>query len=107
MKIILSPTASNKTTTVSLNDLTLTIDGQEIDLSIIPVGGEAEPDDNSPFIGKATRDEVTIRYEYNSQLAEPNQSTSWDDYTFELTEGEVPCPIIWKPIQETVEVENV
>jgi hypothetical protein len=107
MKIKLSPIASNKTTTVSLNGLILTIDGQDIDLSVIPVGGEAEPDENSPFIGKVTRDEVTIRYEYNSQLAEPNQSTSWDDYTFELTEGDVPCPIIWKPIQETVEVENV
>jgi hypothetical protein len=107
MKIILSPIANNKTTTVSLKGLILTIDGQEIDLSVIPVGGEAEPDDNSPFIGKVTRDEVTIRYEYNSQLAEPNQSTNWDDYTFEVTDGPVPCPIIWKPIQETVEVENV
>ena len=107
MIIKLSPIASNKTTTVSLNGLTLTIDGQDIDLSVIPIGGEAEPDENSPFIGKVTRDEVTIRYEYNSQLAEPNQSTDWDDYTFEITEGEVPCPIIWKPIQETVEVENV
>jgi hypothetical protein len=107
MKIKLSPIASNKTTTVSINGLTLTIDGQDIDLSIIPVGGEAEPDDNSPFIGKVTRDEVTIRYEYNSQLAEPDQSSNWDDYTFEITEGDVPCPIIWKPIQETVEVEDV
>jgi hypothetical protein len=107
MKIILSPIASNKTTTVSLNGLVLTIDGQDIDLSVIPAGGEAEPDENSPFIGKVTRDEVTIRYEYNSQLAEPNQPTNWDDYTFELTEGDVPCPIIWKPIEETVEVENV
>ena len=105
MKIILSPVASNKTTTVSLNGLTLTIGGQEIDLSIIPIGGEAEPDDNSPFIGKVTRDEVTIRYEYNSQLAEPNQSTNWDSYTFEVTEGDVPCPIKWKPVVE--EVENV
>jgi hypothetical protein len=107
MIIKLSPIASNKTTTVSLNGLTLTIDGQDIDLSVIPIGGEAEPDDNSPFIGKVTRDEVTIRYEYNSQLAEPNQPTNWDDYTFELTAGDVPCPIIWKPIQETVEVEDV
>ena len=100
MKIILSPVASNKTTTVSLNGLTLTIDGQDIDLSVIPVAGEAESDDNSPFIGKVTRDEVTILYEYDSQLAEPDQSTDWDDYTFEITEGDVPCPIKWR-------VENV
>jgi hypothetical protein len=107
MKIKLSPIASNKTTTVSFNGLVLTIDGEDIDLSIIPVGGEAEPDENSAFIGKVTREVVTIRYEYNSQLAEPNQSTNWDDYTFEVTDGPVPCPIIWKPIQETVEVEDV
>ena len=107
MKIKLSPIAANKTTTVSLNGLTLTIDGQDINLSVIPVGGEAEPDENSPFIGKVTRDEVTIRYEYNSQLAEPDQSKDWNDYTFEVTEGVVPCPIIWNPIQETVEVEDV
>jgi len=104
MKIILSPQASNKTTTVSLNGLTLTIDGQEIDLSVIPVGGEAEPEDGSPFIGKVTRDEVTIRYEYDTDLAEPFQSSNWDDYTFEVTEGDVPCPIKWKPVEE---VESV
>ena len=104
MKIKLSPIAANKTTTVSINGLTLTIDGQEIDLSVIPVGGEAEPDENSPFIGKVTRDEVTIRYQYNSQLAEPDQSKDWDDYTFDVTEGDVPCPIKWKPVGE---LENV
>ena len=101
MKIILSPQASNKTTTVSLNGLTLTIDGQEIDLSVIPVGGEAEPEDGSPFIGKVTRDEVTIRYEYDTDLAEPFQSSNWDDYTFEVTEGDVPCPIKWR-VQDDV-----
>jgi hypothetical protein len=100
MIIKLSPVASNKTTTVLLNGLILTIDGQDADLSVIPVGGEAEPDENSPFIGKVTRNEVTIRYEYNSQLAEPNQSTDWADYTFEVTKGEVPCPIKWKPVAE-------
>ena len=104
MKITLSPIASRKTTAVSVNGLTLTIDGQEVDLSVIPVGGEAEPEDGSPFIGKVTRDEVTIRYEYDSFKAEPNQSTDWDDYTFDVTEGDVPCPIKWLPVEE---VESV
>lgn len=106
MKIILSPVASNKTTRVFVNGLTLTIDDQEIDLSVIPEGGEAIPEDGSPFIGKVTRDEVTIRYEYDSSLAEPHQSTNWDDYTFEITEGEVPCPIKWKE-EVDEEVDNV
>ena len=102
MKIILAPTASDHTTTVSVNGLTLTIDGQEIDLSVIPEGGVAEPEDGSPFEGNVTRDAVTIRYHYESAKAEPNQSTNWDDYTFEMTSGEVPCPILWKP-EETEE----
>ena len=95
MKIILSPVASNKTTEIEVNGLVLTIDGQEIDLSVIPVGGSAESD-NELFIGLVTRDEVTIRYEYNSQLAEPNQSTDWQDYIFNVTNGKVPSPIKWK-----------
>ena len=103
MKIILSPVASDHTTTVSVNGLTLTIDGQEIDLSVIPEGGVAEPDDDSPFVGNVTRDAVTIRYHYESSKAEPNQSTNWDDYTFEMTSGEVPCPILWKPEPEVEE----
>ena len=96
MKIILSPIASNRTTTVSVSGLVITIDGQPIDLSVIPKGGYAEPEDDSPFIGKVTRNEVTIRYHYESLKAIPDQSTNWDDYTFEVTEGEVPCPIKWR-----------
>ena len=99
MKIILSPVASNKTTEIEVTGLVLTIDGQEIDLSIIPEGGSAESD-NELFIGLVTRDEVTIRYEYNSQLAESSQSTDWDDYTFEINEGRVPSPIKWKEEEE-------
>jgi len=100
MKIVLSPIASNRTTTVSVDGLKLTIDGQEIDLSVIPEGGVAEPEDDSPFIGNVTREEVTIRYHYESAKAEPNQSTNWGDYTFEMTSGAVPCPIIWKEVED-------
>ena len=100
MKIILSPVSGYKTTTVSLSGLVLTIDGTEYDLSIIPEGGQAEASEGSPFIGTVTRDSVTIRYEYESLKAEPNQSTDWADYTFVVVEGEVPCPIKWKPEPE-------
>ena len=96
MKITLSPIASNRTTTVSVDGLKLTIDGQGIDLSVIPEGGVAEADENSPFIGNVTRDEVTIRYHYESIKAVPDQSKDWADYTFEITSGEVPCPIKWR-----------
>ena len=104
MKIILSPVASNKTTTVSINGLVLTIDGTEHDISIIPEGGQAEASEGSPFIGTVTRESVTIRYEYDSMKAAPDQSTNWDDWTFFVESGDVPCPIKWKPEPE-VEVE--
>ena len=100
MKIILSPVSGNKTTTVSISGLTVTVDGTEYDLSIIPEGGQAEASEDSPFIGTVTRESVTIRYEYDSSKADPNQSANWDDYTFDVVEGEVPCPIRWKPEPE-------
>lgn len=103
MKIILSPIASSRTTKVSVSGLVITIDGTPVDLSVIPEGGYAESDEDSPFIGNVTRDEVTVRYHYESLKAEPDQSKDWADYTFEVTEGEVPCPIVWKPEPEVIE----
>lgn len=96
MKVILSPIASDYTTTVSVDGLSIIIDDEAIDLSVIPEGGYAEPDESSPFIGKVTRDEVTVRYHYDSIKAVPNQSAEWDDYTFDVTSGPVPCPIQWR-----------
>ena len=96
MQIILSPIASNKTTTVSISGLTVTIDGNDYDLSVIPEGGQAEASEGSPFAGTLTREKVTVRYEYESHSAEPNQSTDWADYTFDVTAGDVPCPIKWR-----------
>lgn len=94
MIINFSPVAGNKTTTASLDGLILTIDGKVYDLSGIPVGGEAEAD--LPFVGRVTREEVTIQYFYNSDLAELHQSPNLADYSFNVTEGEVPCPIKWR-----------
>lgn len=104
MKIILSPIANSYTTEISLNELILTIDGQEIDLSVIPVGGQAEADENSPFLGLVTREQVTIKYFYDSLKAESKQSTNIEDYTFEVAEGIVPNPIVWKPSEEVEDV---
>ena len=96
MKIALSPIASSHTTTVAIDGLILTIDNTDYDLSEIPPGGQADEPPDGPFIGVVTRDAVTIRYHYDSQLAEPNQSAEWDDYTFEVESGPVPSPIIWR-----------
>lgn len=96
MQIILSPIASNKTTSVSVNGLVVTVDDVDYDLSVIPVGGQAEAEQESPFIGTVTREKVTVKYEYDSGAAIPNQSTDWADYTFDITSGEVPSPIVWR-----------
>lgn len=96
MKINLSPIASDHTTQISIDGLVVTIDGTPIDLSVIPEGGLAEPENDSLFIGNVTRDEMTIKYYYESAKAQPKQSTDWADYTFEITGGEVPSPIVWK-----------
>ncbi|WP_111639999.1 hypothetical protein [Marinomonas shanghaiensis] len=105
MKIILSPVASNKKTAIALSGLVLTIDDVEYDLSAIPEGGQAEPEEDSHFIGIVTRESVTIKYEYDSSKAEPSQSTDWADYTFDIDDGEVPCPIQWLPIEQEIEQE--
>ena len=96
MKIILSPIASNRTTTIFVDGLILKIDGKEVDLSVIPEGGLAEPEEDSPFIGNVTREKAVIKYYYESIKAVPQQSQKWEDYTFDIQSGEVPCPIVWK-----------
>ena len=106
MIIKLSPLASDHTTSVSVNGLVVTVDGSDYDLSIIPEGGSAEADEHSPFTGTVTREQVTVKYHYDMVKAEPNQSTDWADYTFDIESGEVPCPIEWKPEPEVVEIEG-
>lgn len=98
MILILSPVATMnvKKMQISVSGLVITINGREYDLSAIPEGGQAEASEDSPFIGILTREQATIRYEYDMVLAEDNQSLDWADYTFYVTDGEVPCPIKWK-----------
>ena len=97
MKIKLSPIVSNETKeapVISLSGLVLTIDNQQIDLSVIPVGGQAEAEENSLLIGVVTRDEVTIKYSYSTDIYESNQSINEEDYEFNITEGTINCPLI-------------
>jgi hypothetical protein len=98
MIINLNPIASSYTTTVSLEGLVLTIDGIAHDLSVIPDGGQAEAE--TVFTDTITRDECTIEYHYESALAIPHQSHNRADYSFNVVSGDVPCPIVWKPIIE-------
>lgn len=104
MKIILHIQASNRTSTVSVNGLVVTVNGIDYDLSQIPEGGQAEAVEGTPFVGILTRDKVEILYQYDSSKAVPDQTQTWDDLTFDITSGEIPCPIQWKPVEE---IENV
>jgi len=106
MLVVLSPIASNRTTIVSVDGLVLTIDGVPIDLSVIPEGGYAVPQEGGPFVGKVTRELARVKYHYDSALAEPIQSVDWANYAFEVEDGVVPCPIAWKPVQEVDSVPN-
>lgn len=103
MRVILNPCPAWHNTKVSVNGLIVTVDGADYDLSVIPLGGQAEAEEASPFIGMVTRDAVTINYCYDSTKAEPRQSTDWADYTFNLESGDVPCPIRWLPEPEIEE----
>ena len=95
MKIKLNPivvSQSKQAPVISLSGLVLTIDGQKIDLSSIPVGGQAESDTDL-LQGIVTRDEVTINYLYSTDIYESNQSTKQQDYEFDITEGIISCPL--------------
>ncbi len=107
MKIKLNAQVSDKPTPViSLNGLVLTIDGTDIDLSVIPEGGQAESD-NDLLSGIITRDKVTINYPYSTDIYEPMQSTDPLDYEFDIIEGVVPCPLVKRPITEQEAIKNV
>lgn len=110
MKVILDPMPHDYlNTAVSVSGLMVTVDGVDYDLSIIPMGGQAEAAEDSPFVGIVTRDLVRVRYCYDINKAESIQSTDWNDYTFEIESGEVPCPIKWLPetdIEEPLVEDN-
>ncbi len=96
MKIKLNPivvSQSKQASVISLSGLILTIDGQQIDLSTIPVDGQAESDTDL-LQGIVTRDEVTVNYLYSTDIYESNQSTNKQDYEFDITEGTISCPLI-------------
>lgn len=90
MKIILSPIAGYKTTKVIVDGNIVNIDGVDFDLT-----ENIEQSENNPFIGIATKEECTIRYEYDSIKAESHQSSNWEDYTFNIEKGEIISPIKW------------
>lgn len=103
MKIILSPSATFR------DDQPPVVSGEALfyrgayyDFSQLSDGSEIKAE--LPFIGKISRVngrvELTLEYQYNTETAEDNLSADWSDYTFVVTSGECPCPIVRKPVQK-------
>lgn len=96
MKITLSPIASSTDDTPpSVSQDIITYRGESYDLSQLPDGGEVEAE--VPFVGKIKRIDgvvhITLQYQYDTTTAEPMQSTDINDYIFDVTSGDCPCPI--------------
>ena len=106
MKITLSPTATLPNqlpdTPPSVSGEILSYRGQSYDLSQLPDGATVEAE--SPFRGSISRNagvvHVKLEYIYDSVAAEDDQSHDWADFTFEVTDGQCPDPIRYKPTQE-------
>jgi hypothetical protein len=101
MLVTLSPSAAfTDDTPPTVSGSTLSYRGESYDLSQLPDGAEVEAE--SPFIGKIKRVagqiELTLQYQYDMTTAEDNQPTDWDVYTFTVTDGQCPCPIIRKEV---------
>jgi len=101
-KIQLSPQANINLgklhTEISVDGSVLTYDGVEYDFSGLPVNSQAEAEYPASKVSNVDGlIIVELIYKYDSSKAEPMQSTNWDDYTFLVESGDVPCPITWRP----------
>ncbi|WP_288742872.1 hypothetical protein [uncultured Rheinheimera sp.] len=101
MKIILHvQRAETNDTPPSVIDEILTYRGLSYDLSSIEEGDLYEHCE--PFVEAITRINgelvVKLQYHYSTDTAETNQPTDWSAYTFNVTAGQCPCPILRKPI---------
>ncbi len=96
-----------KHTQVSVSGDKLTYDGQEYDFSMLPPNSQVEAE--APAVGLIKNDNgvihISLIYLYNSSLAELHQPAG--DYTYDVSSGEVPCPIIWRPAPELEELPVV
>ena len=106
MRITLSPYASlpnqEADTPPSVSGEVLSYRGQSYDLSQLPEGATVEAE--SPFCRTISRINgvvhVKLEYIYDSLTAEDDQSHDWADFTFEVTDGQCPDPIVYKPVEE-------
>ena len=100
MNIQLHLQASVKTNELMVYGDIISLNGHELDLSVIPEGGEAEVSDSFPMAhlvtGKVSRDYIEIIYQYNSSMAEPHQTAGKEDLYFGDASGVIEPPIAWR-----------
>ena len=92
--------SSSNDTPPTVSGETICYRGVQYDLSPLQDGATISID--LPFIGQITRVngviELSLQYCYDSSTAEDDQPKDWDAYTFNVIDGQCPCPIIRKPI---------
>ena len=68
------------------------------DLSALPEGAEVPT--SRPFVGPISKQngiiQLELEYHYDDRKAEPDQPPDPAAYTFEVTDGPVPDPIVYK-----------
>lgn len=112
-KIKLSPQSSSfiehKKTSINVDGSKIIYDGEEYDFSLMPDNSQVEGEFPAEGIIKKINGvvHITLQYKYNSGLAEFNQSTDINDYIFDVSDGEVPCPIVWKQEQNLPDLAPV
>lgn len=104
MKIILSPIAAfQQDVPPTVSGEKLTYRGQTHDLGQLPDGAVVQA--VSPFIGQIARVngqiQLKLEYCYHMEKAEDHQSLYWEDYTFNVAEGQCPDPIRYKPVPQS------
>lgn len=109
MKIILhAQRAETNDTPPSVIDEILTYRGLSYDLTLIEEGDLYEP--GEPFASPISRVNgelvVQLLYHYSTDTAETNQPKECDAYTFNVTAGQCPCPIVRKPVDRLEPAEQ-
>ena len=105
MKLTLSPTArlpGQPETTIHVAGDIITVDGTPYDLSPVPEGGEATAED-SPFVGKITRDNGVIHCTITARLgdtAADDQPTEPAHWVIPDADGDVTIPALRKPVEQ-------
>lgn len=100
MKITLIPQVAlpeQNTMQISINNDILTIDGVDYDFSVIPDNSVVKAE--FPAIGEIKRVngeiEISIIYQFK-HIQDGYDLPTKEECTFNITSGQVPCPIKWK-----------